>query len=174
MLYRGADACFGWLGDGRAADVFQPWVKKHLLPFRPMVFHLAGASAALLAVIFALEFVAQRFWCRYLFPTGTLFGLLSRWSLVSRVPVKVCKACGDCAAACRMDALDPIAGLSPQFCTLCMDCVDLCPKGIAEVPLHQKIIESRPQPVDLSRRGILAGIAAGVAIPGAALAARRL
>ena len=133
LLYRGADACFGWAGDGWATSILQPWVKKHLLPFRPMVFHLAGVSAALLATIFALELVARRFWCRYLCPAGALFGLLARRSLVKRIPAKVCKACGQCAAACRMDALDPTAGLMPEACTLCMDCVDLLPQGHRQV-----------------------------------------
>ena len=172
MLYRVVDACFGWFGDGWATETLQPFVKKHLLPFRPMVFHLAGVSAAILAVIFALELVARRFWCRYICPAGALFCVLARWSLVQRVPVKVCKACGVCVATCRMDALDPAAGLSPQSCTLCMDCVDLCPKGIARFGRIKKAPKSRPRPVDLSRRGVLAGIAAGAAIPGVAVAAR--
>ena len=172
MLYRGADACFGWLSNGWVTNTLQPWVKNHMLPFRPAVFQLAGASATMLAIIFALEFVARRFWCRYLCPTGTLFGLLSRRSLLKRVPVKVCKVCGDCAATCRMNALDPIGGLSPQFCTLCMDCVDLCPKSIATFRFTRKTSTSRPRPVDLSRRGVLAGMATGFAIPGAALASR--
>ena len=77
MLYRGADACFAWTTNAWTTDVLQPFVKKHLLPFRSMAFHLAGLSAALLALIFALELVARRFWCRYLCPAGALFGLLA-------------------------------------------------------------------------------------------------
>ncbi len=172
-LYKGADALFGWLPtEGWTGDVLWPWVKKHLLPFRPMVFQFAGASAALLAIVFALEFVGRRFWCRYLCPTGTLFGLFSRRSLLKRVPAKVCKSCGDCTAICRMGALDSVEGISPQLCTLCMDCVDLCPKNIAKFKFAGNAAKSRPAPTDLSRRGILAGVAAGVAIPGAALASK--
>jgi ferredoxin len=69
-----------------------------------------------------------------------------------------------------MDALDPAAGLSPEACTLCMDCVDFCPQGIVKFGLKRP--EGQPRPVDLTRRSVLAGIAAGAAIPGVALAAR--
>jgi MauM/NapG family ferredoxin protein len=172
MLFRGAETCFGWFSDGWVVNTLQPFVKTHLLPFRPMVFQLAGASAALLAAIFAMELIAPRFWCRYVCPAGAMLGLLARWSLVKRIPAKVCKSCADCVATCRMNALDRIEGLSPADCTLCMDCVDFCPKGIAKFGL-KKAGKGRPQPVDLSRRGVLAGIAAGVGISGAAVAARQ-
>jgi polyferredoxin len=198
MLFRGVDACFGWASEGWAADVLQPFVKKHLLPFRPMVFHLAGLSAAILAVVFALELVARRFWCRYVCPLGAGLGLLARWSLVKRLPVKVCKSCGECVATCRMDALDPAAGLSPEACNLCMECVDRCPQGIVKFAARTgespivvfwnvlltlrvrlwwrrgltRSVRSTIAPVDLSRRGVLVGIAAGAALPGIAWAVR--
>ena len=70
-----------------------------------------------------------------------------------------------------MDALDPATGLSPHACTLCMECVDHCPKGMVQFGLKRRA-KAQPRPVDLSRRGVLAGIAAGAAIPGAAVAAR--
>ena len=72
----------GWLAD--SAD------KRHLLPFRPMVFHLAWLSGGLLAAIFALELAARRLWCRYLCPAGALLGLFGRRPLLKRVPAKVC------------------------------------------------------------------------------------
>jgi ferredoxin len=158
---------------------------------------LAGVSAAILATIVALEFVARRFWCRYLCPAGAMFGLLGHWSLLKRSPNIVCKSCGSCASTCRMGALDTTAGYSPEACNLCMDCVDSCPKGIVgfrfqwksrrarrteqvvgKTPLVSGIFSRQPppspsvaskrapRPVDLSRRGLLLGIAAGVGIPG--------
>jgi polyferredoxin len=171
LLARAANAGFAASGDGWVATVAQPFVKKHLLPFRPMVFYLTDVSAAILVIIFALELAARRFWCRWLCPAGALFGLLARWSVVKRIPVRVCKGCGQCAELCRMDALDPATGFSPQACTLCMECVDHCPKGMVRFGLNRKA-KSQARPADLSRRGVLAGIAAGAAIPGAVVAAR--
>ncbi len=176
MLHRGVEASFGWLGDGWAADVLHPFVRKHLLPFQAMTFHLAGVSAAILATIFALEFVARRFWCRFLCPAGAMFGLLGRWSLLKRSPAAVCKSCGDCADGCRMGAIDATVGYSAEACNLCMDCVDHCPKGIVGFRFtwkrRKKTSKRPPRPVDLSRRGLLVGIAAGVGIPGVAAVVR--
>ncbi len=151
-LFRGADAAFGWL-DGRwgSAAVQSFATDHHLLPFRATVFHLAGVSAAILAVIFALEFVARRFWCRYLCPLGAMLGLLGRWSLVKRLPAGTCKTCGHCAELCRMDALGD--GLSVENCTLCMDCVDLCPKGIAKFTVKIKPTAKKP-----TKMGATAGL----------------
>jgi polyferredoxin len=198
-LYRGVDACFGSLSEGWATETLQPFVKKHLLPFREMTFHWAGVSAMLLGLIFALEFITRRFWCRYVCPTGALLGLCASRSLVKHTPPKQCKSCSVCTDKCRMNALDPGTvpfyadntakpwsakmGLSPlpgaterlsrPDCILCMDCVDFCPKGISKIGYRfRKKGNVQPRPVDLSRRGVLAGIAAGAAMPGVAWAAR--
>ena len=76
LLSRVAGVCFAWSNSGWLATVVQPFAKKHLLPFRPMVFYLTGVSAAILVLIFLLELAARRFWCRWLCPAGALFGLL--------------------------------------------------------------------------------------------------
>jgi polyferredoxin len=172
-LYRAADAGFDWANHGWVVDVLKPFAQKHLLPFRAMAFHTAVVSAALLGLIFLLEFAARRFWCRYVCPAGAMFSLLSQWTpLLKRSPVKVCKTCGHCAETCRIGALDRTAGFSPSRCTLCMDCIDDCPKGIVRFGFSfgkkSKSAKAAPRPVDLSRRSALVGIALGAAIPGVA------
>jgi polyferredoxin len=170
MLRRGADALFAWSGGGWITDSLQPFADKHLLPFRPMVFHLAGVSAAILATVFAMEIVARRFWCRYLCPAGALISLAAWRPVVRRAPSRACKSCSDCTTTCRMGAIDPATGHSSDACILCMDCVDDCPKGVAG--FRVKKVRKAPARVDLSRRSVLAGIAAGVAIPGVGALAR--
>ncbi len=192
MLFKGAESAFSHFSEGWTPEVLQPFAEKHLLPFRAAVFQLAGFSAALLGVIFLLEFVARRFWCRFLCPAGAMFSLLARWSWVKRTPSGVCGSCGDCVSMCRMKALDAATGFSPADCTLCMDCVVGCPKRIAGFVFRRKKRLSKnkpsppaplphagegsfakksnhaPRPVDLSRRSALLDIALGAAAPGVA------
>ncbi len=188
MLHHGVDAALDW-ADGRwGVAAVEPWVEKHLIPYRATAFRLAGASAAILGAIFALELFARRFWCRYLCPLGAMLGLLGRWSLVKRLPAGVCESCRRCADLCRMNALDD-QRFSPEDCTLCMDCVDLCPRGIAKFKFD---IKPRPAVAPrtatdgaaargasggrgiISRRGALAGLAVGAAVPAVAAAAKIL
>jgi ferredoxin len=163
VFYKWVDAFFGWTADRWGMAGVHRYFIKHALPFRQAVFYTAGVSAAIVGVIFALELVARRFWCRYLCPLGAGLGLLARPSLVKRLPVRVCKNCGSCASDCRMGALEPGAGFSPEACNLCMECVDNCPQGIIKfAPKRGKL---PPAPVDLSRRGLLNAAAAGVVVP---------
>ena len=164
MLRQGADALYAGSSDGWIAESFLPFAEDHLLPFSTMVFQLAAVSAAILAVVFALELVGRRFWCRYLCPAGAMISLAGCQPLLRRVPVKTCKDCDQCATACRMHAIDPATGYSADTCVLCMDCLDECPKDLPR--FRVQTARSRPPQVDLGRRSVLAGIAAGVAIPG--------
>ncbi len=174
-FYRGADAVLTlWHGHGGGGAV-EPFLRKHVLPFGLTTFHWAGLSAAILAAIFALEFVAQRFWCRYVCPLGGLLGLVSRRPLVERTPSQACPSCGQCTTRCRMNAVDA-AGFSPEKCTLCMDCVNFCPQGIVQFRWKRSSGGKRSthstRRVDLSRRSALAGIMVGAAVPGVAAVAR--
>jgi ferredoxin len=175
MLFRGVNALFTWIGDTGNAEKLQPFiqfVQRHFLPFSSLVYRLAGVSAMLLGIIFLLEFVHRRFWCRYLCPAGAMFGLFARRPSMERLPMSVCKTCGMCATQCRMDAVDLREGFLSKECTLCMDCADFCPNGLVQFRRRRPGPSKRASSsVDLSRREILTGIAAGAAIPGVAWAA---
>jgi len=168
-FFKSADTVLTWSGQS-GGDAVRHFFVKHLLPFRANVYDLAAVSAVLLALAFLLELVARRFWCRYLCPLGALLGIIGRFSLVRRLPARVCKDCRLCARDCRMGALDAAAGISPEACNLCMDCVHSCPRAIARFAA----VRSRPAaaPVDLSRRGFLAAAVAGAALPVVARAAQ--
>ena len=134
----------------------------------------------LLAIVL-LNALADRFWCRYLCPLGALLGLVAKVQLLRPVVGDGCGACGACATACRLDAIEvggrgasraaaEGAGASPPAqvvsseCTMCLDCLVACPRedGVS-------LGAARPGPwaeYDPGRREVVIAAAAGV---GAAL-----
>jgi MauM/NapG family ferredoxin protein len=79
------------------------------------------------ALLFWLERIKPRFWCRYCCPAGALLALCSPRPLWRR-RVRACVRCGRCAGECPMGAIAP-AGLPPRHreCLACRKCADVCP-----------------------------------------------
>jgi ferredoxin len=122
--------------------------------------------------VFALELIERRFWCRNLCPSGALLGFLSRFSLLQRLPGRVCTKCKaqtSCSDTCRMGAFDEQAQLLKESCNLCMDCVKNCPVGAARFQF--KVSNAAPVPFEPSRRLFIASMATGVVLPVAARSA---
>ncbi|NTW36748.1 MAG: 4Fe-4S binding protein, partial [Syntrophobacteraceae bacterium] len=83
----------------------------------------------LLIGVIALNWAAERFWCRYLCPLGGLLGLISRVALVRRVVgEEACRHCQRCARACPTGTINVETFVSdPAECTVCLDCLPECP-----------------------------------------------
>jgi len=82
---------------------------------------------ALLGGLFLLERIRPRFWCRYLCPTGALFGLLSLQPLWRR-RVHKCVQCSRCVKSCPTGAIPPEAiTTAHRECITCRTCVGVCP-----------------------------------------------
>ncbi len=134
------------------------------------VYTLALPIFLLFAGIVALNWWAERFWCRYLCPLGGLLGLVARFSFFRRAVEEDCTACGLCARRCPTGTIDPQRGFAsdPAECTLCYDCAEACPKGSSafrwQLP-HWK--PAARQAYDPSRREFLK--MAGAAVAWAAL-----
>jgi polyferredoxin len=169
---RGVSAIFTWLyqhAPAAVTNVSEPlfaFLKKTALPFQNATFLFTGVSLGILLAVFALEFVQRRFWCRYVCPLGGLLALLSRRSLVRRLPVKSCKNCGICGEICRMDAFDSEGRLAPEACNLCMDCIDECPHDRAKFIVRKA--RATAAPLDPSRRLFIGTVATGLALPAVA------
>ncbi len=155
-----------WLA--RPVQAIYGFMANHnIIPFGSSVFHLFGVTLGLAVIVVLLEFVARRFWCRYVCPLGGMLALVGRWSLIRRLPTNNCTGCHsreNCGVLCRMGAFDEQGKLVPESCNLCMDCVAKCPDDVA----FFKVKVPPTTPVGLSRRGVLTAVVAGTALPLAA------
>lgn len=135
------------------------------------VFVQAGPIFLFFALIVALNWWAERFWCRYLCPLGGLLGLVSKVALVRREVGHECVACVLCTQNCPTATIDPAQGYrsDPAECTVCYDCMVSCPReGIA---FRRPTPGWRPaawQTYDPGRRTVMASL--GLAGLGVALA----
>jgi polyferredoxin len=150
-------------------------------------FALSIPIALLFVGLVALNWWAERFWCRYLCPLGGLLGLLSRLALVRREVNDQCAQCARCTHHCPTATINPSDNFrsDPAECIVCFDCLVDCPRaGIGfrwQLPrcLSWRPGQGRPavrHGYDPTRRGVLAALgiaAAGVALAGVEPITRR-
>ncbi|MBE0583652.1 MAG: 4Fe-4S binding protein [Desulfofustis sp.] len=140
------------------------FLKETVLPFERKYFDLSLLSLAVLATIFLVELFQRRFFCRNVCPLGALLGWFARLG-----PTGLnggndgCGACRLCSRVCRMGAIDEQRRINPQQCSLCMDCLVLCPRQI--IAFRQTVPGSRGVGLSLSRRRLVGVLALGCVVP---------
>ncbi|MBN2071762.1 MAG: 4Fe-4S binding protein [Candidatus Krumholzibacteriota bacterium] len=138
-----------------------------LLAFEQPVFRQMIPIALIFSAILALNFVAPRFWCRYLCPLGALLGFVGYRQLFARVDVdgEKCVSCHMCNRSCQGDATPfPPGQWTSSECLICFNCKDVCPASA--VRIHPSMKKTGDGKVDLQRRHIIAtGVAAIAAVP---------
>ncbi len=120
------DALWGPLDAIHSAVIFP--IFRDLLSVYP----LAVPVFLFFAGIVALNWWAERFWCRYLCPLGGLLGFVSRFSFFRRVVGEECSACTQCSRHCQTGTIDP-AGILPatrQNAQFAMTVLILVPKAV--------------------------------------------
>lgn len=164
----------------RPALNYLDWPALNYLAITPRRFASLYFLAGFFGLIFWLERVKPRFWCRFICPAGALLGLFSLFPIWRR-RVSSCIQCGKCARTCPAGALPPQGRPCPHSeCITCQTCADVCPtrgtafsffrpsntaddkKSPATAPLP-----TAPGPSALpSRRAFLAAAAGGVGLAG--------
>ena len=146
------------------------FLRQFVLPFSPKVYGLSLFSLFLLLAVLGLSRVEPRFFCRKLCPLGAVLALTARFSLLRlRGASAECGKCSQCRMVCPMAAIGESREIAAGECTLCLDCVSHCPRsrfgygikrgGGAPAP------NGNDQGADLSRRAVLASLAAGALAP---------
>ncbi|MDZ4064712.1 MAG: 4Fe-4S dicluster domain-containing protein, partial [Coriobacteriia bacterium] len=95
-----------------------------------------GVGVAVLGVSLAGSLVYERFFCKYLCPTGALLGVLAKLSAFGiKRDADACIDCGICDKACPMNiAVSSADVVTDSECISCSECVNVCPAaGALEV-----------------------------------------
>jgi MauM/NapG family ferredoxin protein len=147
-----------------AVSAVDPILRPVFLPVQPG-FTVGGVLiASFFLAVLALNYFAPRFWCRYLCPLGSMLGLLGKVSLVRReVAAGQCNDCGACAKICPTGTIRADQGSvsDPAECTMCLDCVALCPRSGQSFPA--RILPPAWNAYDPGRRQFLSAVGAAVA-----------
>ena len=112
----------------------------------------------LLAIIFGLNFLSPRFWCRNLCPLGGLLALLSKISMFKFSFFEGCTQCSICVKVCPTDAISFDAEkIDSGECIDCLRCQYECPKETIKYKASLA-----PTRIDLGRRQMITALGASV------------
>ena len=138
-------------------------LKYAVLPFHQKYYDLALLSLTMLVLVFLLELLERRFFCKKICPLGALLAVLANFSRLRGHGGNNCANCTTCQDICRMEAIDLNRKISAHECNLCLDCLDACPGN--KISFHWSGPKTENSAFDLSRRALLGSVIGGVTLP---------
>ena len=128
-----------WQAASLVMRPYDPWVAyAHVTSAE--LFAEFGIGVAILGVSLAGSLVYERFFCKYLCPTGAVLGLVSKVSLFGiKRDEDACINCSACDKACPMNIeVSTAQTVTSSECISCNECVNACPAaGALEVERGQ-------------------------------------
>jgi MauM/NapG family ferredoxin protein len=97
----------------------------------------------------------ERFWCRYVCPTGAFLGLVARFNFFKlKIDEPKCIKCNLCSIQCPTQAKPfPIGAWKSSECIYCETCAAVCPTKAIAFPARIK--PEKPPAVDLTKRKLI-------------------
>jgi len=151
----------GWVN--AVTEPVYAFLKATILPYSQKYYELTLLSLTILLLVFLLEKLERRFFCRNLCPLGAMFAVTARFSLLRGRAGASCGKCRNCREVCRMGAIDSEKNISPLDCNLCLDCIHHCPGN--KISFNFSRWKRNSPSFELSRRGFIASLVLGGALP---------
>lgn len=126
-------------------------------------------SIALFLGVLGLGLLRERFWCKYVCPSGAVFSLSNLFRVSERKVEESCIHCNKCVEVCPFDAIKPDYTTRTADCTLCQTCGGVCPTHA--IKFVERWNTTALKPVNdpptgegaLGRRGFISWLAGGTA-----------
>jgi len=121
-------------------------------------------TALIFIGVISLGAIERRYWCRHLCPLGAVYDLLGRGAVLRRYVKDGCTHCNRCVRECKMNAIDEGGEITDRGeCIKCFACNAVCPVDVSKFRFGVGRWPQSSNEIDLSRRGLIASAAAGLA-----------
>ena len=138
-------------------------LKRTILAYQQVYFLSVFLTFCILLSIFALELIDNRLWCKKVCPLGALLSIISRFSLLKRLPQKLCNKCNQCKDLCKMSSFNSEGFQNQENCTRCMQCVKTCSNN--KIQFTFKLLKKTTNHTYISRRNFVNSTVVGCLLP---------